>query len=334
MGAAVSPKSSSSFAPLLLRTSASRLAAALALASPWLATACTTRTVVQNAAPAAAEGDSADATGAPIDKAKLGADCALACEPGVVCAASSDECALGTCVLDSRAGRVPEAYCSAACDDDCPEGYACEEAAHSSERVCVAKAGRCGDGALQGKEACDDGNAADFDACSKDCSLGAPTFATAARFGRRRSQGLVVSLMPIGGEPNGCNRAAVTELDGRLSFDVTLCDASTDERLRMQLRIPNAVGVATLLVQDIDLTLTSVREPSDQPEKLATSCPGGDCGITVEVTHAWGSADGFIAKIDGTLLSATSTTQRLEAALRVLPPGSPGAMELASATTK
>ena len=82
-------------------------------------------------------------------------DCGMTCEPSSVRCVGN---ALQTCSIQ---GIWEDPI-------DCPEGNLCEA---DLEMEASCKAPRCGDGVVQGSEACDDGNDIDDDACRNDCSL-------------------------------------------------------------------------------------------------------------------------------------------------------------------
>lgn len=71
--------------------------------------------------------------------------------------------------------KVPEGTATGThCFDICAVADGAE---YTSQRICVEVAG-CGDGVLEGHEACDDGNAHNGDGCSDDCQLEAPVTPT------------------------------------------------------------------------------------------------------------------------------------------------------------
>ena len=251
--------------------------------------------------------DNPASAAAPIAKSDLGGTCALGCEPGVACAAPEDTCQRGYCAFDGRADGTGNAYCTADCNDNCPVGYTCETAAHSSVRVCLAKPGRCGDGEIQGQEACDDGNANDFDACSKDCTSGPATIDASLRFGT--ANGTVAGALPVAAKASGCDQATVTDGKTYLTIDATFCDAHSSDRATLTLKVDNVKGVAALEVTDFGLQLGTVGTPVSSDSVASPTCPSGNCGIRVTIGSTWGSPQGLTLSIDGAV--ATNNQQNM-----------------------
>jgi cysteine-rich repeat protein len=113
-------------------------------------------------------GGSAGAMGSPFAECGSVIDCS-----GELCVdPQSEECKDGGCLEDLRAGF--DFHCTKACtaDGDCPAGYSCTEinvAGGSRGTYCAKYQAACGNGVVDVKEACDDGNTADADGCSADC---------------------------------------------------------------------------------------------------------------------------------------------------------------------
>lgn len=117
---------------------------------------------------ATGNGGSAGTAGTPFEECGSVINCS-----GELCVdVESDECSDGGCLEDLRDGF--DFYCTEACstDDDCPPGYPCTEvnvAGGSRGTYCAKYLVACGNGTVDAKEACDDGNVTSGDGCSADC---------------------------------------------------------------------------------------------------------------------------------------------------------------------
>lgn len=269
--------------------------------------ACSSQTTLAAAAPQSGDDGGTAAALGPIAKDALGGSCSFGCEPGVACAVPDPSCTLGYCAFDGRPGSMPASYCTAECNDNCPDGYTCETAAHAEVRVCLALPERCGDGAIEGQELCDDGNMKDFDACSKDCKHGPSPVETKMRFGFA-SVITIAGDLPVLPKSNGCDAASVAQQpDGSLTLAATFCDAKTGKRMTLDLHVPNVAGQARLLVSDFQLGIGSIGAPASGDDMANPSCPSGNCGIKVTVGSVWGSAAGLHVTLEGAV--ATPGTQ-------------------------
>ena len=260
---------------------------------------------------ASAGGNNGDAGSGPlIPKSELGGHCAFGCEPDVACAIKDESCPDHYCVFDGRRGSVPAATCTAACDAaTCPDGYTCEMAAHSSVKICIPKPGICGDGEIQGKEGCDDGNVLDFDACSKDCANGPTTVNMAIGFGAdlsgySKSQANESGPLPMAGDADGCGKVSIAETNGKLVFTLVVCDAKTKDRGRLLWTIPNKVGTALMTATDFQSFFGTIGSTAESAYEAA-NC--SNCGLKVAVSSAWGTPAGFAATIESGLTKQGTT---------------------------
>lgn len=102
------------------------------------------------------------------------------CDDALQCLVNADcksgKCA-GSCQASSCSDKVKNGDetaldCGGSCLTDCDEGAACATGADCKSGVCktaVCQPPGCGDGVINGGEACDDANKDPFDACSSTC---------------------------------------------------------------------------------------------------------------------------------------------------------------------
>ena len=102
----------------------------------------------------------------------------MTCTPGQVVPCTCEGSAMGEQICDpSGSGFGPCECPGAVCGDGAVEGdEACDDGVNDGsyggcEPGCAALAPRCGDAAINGPEACDDGNAVDGDGCNVNCVI-------------------------------------------------------------------------------------------------------------------------------------------------------------------
>ncbi len=115
-------------------------------------------------------------TGDAPEGAAVGVDACggLGCSDSLCAFGGRLGCATGLCTFDAR---TFDSICTDTCttDADCPGGLVCRRAGETYDDApegsyCFPVVHYCGDGVIDAGEACDDGNRADGDGCSSDCS--------------------------------------------------------------------------------------------------------------------------------------------------------------------